>query len=151
MSIYRDVAHILQIVLSAWFYLTPIIYPLDAIPARYQWIFKLNPIIYVINGFRLSVYYGQLPKAPSIVASFVCAFISLFIGFSIFRKISGQLCFLRLSLQMSTSDPVIRLENVTQRFRVIQERPDTVRELFSKLFRHRGELSRFRGGEECFV
>lgn len=31
--------------------------------------------------------------------------------------------------------PLIRLENVTQRFRVIQERPDTVRELFSKLFR----------------
>jgi ABC-type polysaccharide/polyol phosphate transport system ATPase subunit len=31
---------------------------------------------------------------------------------------------------------MIRLQNVTQRFRVIQERPDTVRELFSKLFRH---------------
>src|ERR1700757_2558792 len=46
---YRDVAHILQIVLSAWFYLTPIIYPLDAIPAKYHWVFKLNPIIYVIN------------------------------------------------------------------------------------------------------
>jgi ABC-2 type transport system ATP-binding protein len=30
----------------------------------------------------------------------------------------------------------IRLENVTQRFRVIQERPDTLRELFSKFFRH---------------
>jgi ABC-type polysaccharide/polyol phosphate transport system ATPase subunit len=34
-----------------------------------------------------------------------------------------------------TSAPIIRLENVTQRFRVIQERPDTVRELFSKIFR----------------
>ena len=31
---YRDVSHILQVVLSAWFYLTPIIYPLDAIPAK---------------------------------------------------------------------------------------------------------------------
>jgi ABC-type polysaccharide/polyol phosphate export permease len=83
---YRDVAHILQIVLSAWFYVTPIIYSLDFIPAKYQWLFKLNPIIYVINGFRLSVYYGLLPKAPSIIASFVCAFVSLFIGFAIFRK-----------------------------------------------------------------
>jgi homopolymeric O-antigen transport system permease protein len=83
---YRDVAHILQIVLSAWFYVTPIIYSLDFIPAKHRWIFKLNPIIYVINGFRLSVYYGILPKAPSIIASFVCAFISLFIGFAIFRK-----------------------------------------------------------------
>ena len=37
---------------------------------------------------------------------------------------------------MASTDPVIRLENVTQRFRVIHERPDTVRELFSKIFRH---------------
>lgn len=87
---YRDVSHILQIVLSAWFYVTPIIYPLDFIPAQYRWIFKLNPLIYVINGFRLSVYYGQLPKAPSITASFVCAFISLFIGFAIFRKYQNK-------------------------------------------------------------
>jgi len=90
---YRDVAHILQVVLSAWFYVTPIIYPLDAIPAKHQWILKLNPIIYVINGFRLSVYYGQLPKAPSIIASFVCAFISLIIGYSIFRRYQNNFVF----------------------------------------------------------
>jgi len=38
--------------------------------------------------------------------------------------------------RLGSLEPVIRLENVTQRFRVIQERPDTLRELFSKLFRH---------------
>jgi homopolymeric O-antigen transport system permease protein len=90
---YRDVAHILQVVLSAWFYVTPIIYPLDFIPAKHRWIFKLNPIIYVINDFRLSVYYGMLPKAPSIIASFVCAFISLSIGFAIFRKYQDDFVF----------------------------------------------------------
>jgi lipopolysaccharide transport system ATP-binding protein len=37
---------------------------------------------------------------------------------------------------MSSSSIVIRLESITQRFRVIQERPDTLRELFSKFFRH---------------
>jgi ABC-type polysaccharide/polyol phosphate export permease len=83
---YRDVAHILQVVLSAWFYVTPIIYSIDMMPAHFKWIFKLNPIIYVINGFRLSVYYGQLPKYPSIIASFVCAFVSLIVGFSLFKK-----------------------------------------------------------------
>jgi ABC-type polysaccharide/polyol phosphate export permease len=74
------------VVLSAWFYVTPIIYSIDMMPAHFKWIFKLNPIIYVINGFRLSVYYGQLPKYPSIIASFVCAFVSLIVGFSLFKK-----------------------------------------------------------------
>jgi lipopolysaccharide transport system permease protein len=90
---YRDVSHILQIVLSAWFYVTPIIYSLDFIPPQYKWIFKLNPLIYVINGFRLAVYYGMLPKAPSIAASFLCGFISLFIGFAIFRKYQDDFVF----------------------------------------------------------
>jgi len=90
---YRDVAHIVQIVLSAWFYITPIIYSVDFIPEKYRWIFKLNPIIYVINGFRLAVYYGMLPKFQSVVASFVCAFVALFIGFSLFRKYQDNFVF----------------------------------------------------------
>jgi ABC-type polysaccharide/polyol phosphate export permease len=39
------------------------------------------------------VYYGQLPKVQSIAASFVCAFISLIIGFSIFRKYQDSFVF----------------------------------------------------------
>lgn len=44
---------------------------------------------------------------------------------------------------MHYDSPVIRLENVTQRFRVIQERPDTVRELFSRMFRHNASFHDF--------
>ncbi len=90
---YRDVTHVVQIVLSAWFYFTPIIYSLDFIPAKYQWLFKLNPIIYVINGFRLAVYYGLFPKWQSIAASFICAFVALFIGFAVFRKYQDDFVF----------------------------------------------------------
>src|SRR5271157_5583645 len=90
---YRDVSHILQVVLSAWFYFTPIIYSLDFMPEKYRWLFKLNPIIYVINGFRMAVYYGQLPQLRSIGASFLCAFIALFIGFAVFRKYQDDFVF----------------------------------------------------------
>ncbi|MDR3748767.1 MAG: ABC transporter ATP-binding protein [Acidobacteriota bacterium] len=44
---------------------------------------------------------------------------------------------------MSSTAVTIRLENVTQRFRVIQERPDTLRELFSKFFRHQSSYHDF--------
>ena len=40
------------------------------------------------------------------------------------------------SSQSFLNSPAVRLEHVTQRFRVIQERPDTLRELFSKFLRH---------------
>lgn len=87
---YRDVAHILQVILQVWFYVTPILYEISLFPAQYQWIFKLNPLIFVMNGFRLSIYYGKLPQPQSILASFVCAFLALFIGFAVFRRYQDQ-------------------------------------------------------------
>jgi ABC-type polysaccharide/polyol phosphate transport system ATPase subunit len=39
--------------------------------------------------------------------------------------------------------PVIKVENVTQRFRLIHERPDSLRELFTKFFRHKSEFHNF--------
>jgi ABC-type polysaccharide/polyol phosphate export permease len=90
---YRDVSHILQIVLQAWFYVTPILYELKIFPPHYQWIFKLNPMIYVLNGFRLAVYYGELPRWQNVWAAFVVAFAGLIIGFSIFRKHQDEFVF----------------------------------------------------------
>lgn len=90
---YRDVSHIIQVLLSAWFYVTPIIYSLDFIPEKSRWLFKLNPLIYVINGFRLSVYYGQLPMLRSVAASFACAIGMLIIGFAVFRRYQDQFVF----------------------------------------------------------
>jgi len=90
---YRDVAHILQIVLQVWFYVTPIIYSLEFFPMKYRVYFKLNPIIYLLNGFRLSVYYGMLPTPQSVLASFVCAFAALYFGFKIFRKYQDDFVF----------------------------------------------------------
>ncbi len=90
---YRDFAHIIQVVLSAWFYFTPIIYGLDMIPAKRQWLFRLNPMLYVINGFRLAVYNGMLPRWQSVAMSFLCAFLALFVGFGLFRKYQDQFVF----------------------------------------------------------
>jgi ABC-type polysaccharide/polyol phosphate export permease len=90
---YRDVAHIIQVLLNVLFYVTPIIYALDQIPHKYQWLFKINPLIFALNGFRLSVYYGQLPALKSIVASFVCGFLALIIGFAVFRRHQDEFVF----------------------------------------------------------
>ena len=90
---YRDVSHILQIVLQLWLYATPILYDINIFPERYHWLFKLNPLIFVLNGFRLSVWAGELPQVQSIFASFVCALISLVVGFAIFRRYQNAFVF----------------------------------------------------------
>jgi ABC-type polysaccharide/polyol phosphate export permease len=90
---YRDVTHIVQILLQVLFYVTPIIYSADMFPAKYRWAFHLNPLNYLFNGFRLAVYNGQLPRIQSIAASLTCALVALVIGFAIFRKHQSEFVF----------------------------------------------------------
>ncbi len=90
---FRDISHIIQIILSAWFYFSPIIYSLDFIPAKHRWLFKLNPMLYVLNGFRLSIYYGLLPQLTSVAMSLACGVAAVLIGYSVFRRYQESFVF----------------------------------------------------------
>jgi ABC-2 type transport system permease protein len=83
---FRDVSHIVQIVLQAWFYFSPIIYSLDFIPSRFYIFFRLNPLVYILNGFRLSIFHGELPHMGSTLMSLGCGFFTLVFGYLIFRR-----------------------------------------------------------------
>jgi ABC-2 type transport system permease protein len=43
-------------------------------------------MLYVLNGFRLSIYYGLLPSLPSIAMSLGCGVVALIVGFAVFRR-----------------------------------------------------------------
>ena len=90
---FRDMAHILQVVLQAWFYFCPIIYSLDFVPERYHPLFRLNPLLYPLNGFRLAIYYGLLPSPQSMAVSLVCGIAALAIGYGLFRRYQDTLVF----------------------------------------------------------
>jgi ABC-type polysaccharide/polyol phosphate export permease len=90
---YRDVAHIIQVVLSAWFYFTPILFSLDFVAPSYRWILRLNPMLYVLNGFRLAIYYGMVPSIASLAMSLACGFFALLIGLRVFRRYESSLVF----------------------------------------------------------
>jgi len=83
---FRDVAHIVQIVLAGWFYCSPIIYSMDYIPQKYYFFFRLNPMVYILNGFRLSIYHGMLPTVQSAAMSLACGLVFLVLGYLVFRR-----------------------------------------------------------------
>jgi ABC-type polysaccharide/polyol phosphate export permease len=90
---FRDMAHILQVVLSAWFYFSPVIYSFDFLPERYRPLFRLNPLLYPLNGFRLAIYYGLLPTPQSMAMSLGIGLGALLAGYSIFRHYQDSLVF----------------------------------------------------------
>ena len=83
---YRDVSHVIQIILQGWFYLSPVMYSLEFLPQRFRGIFRLNPMLYLLNEFRLAIYYGQIPTAQSIVVSLAIGIGALVAGYALFRR-----------------------------------------------------------------
>lgn len=56
---FRDIMQIISIVLQVGIWMTPIMWNISIIPAGLRWIFKLNPIFYVVSGYRDSLLYGR--------------------------------------------------------------------------------------------
>lgn len=90
---YRDVSHIIQVLLNAILYLTPILYTVEMFPPKYRWLFWLNPLTFSLSDFRMFVYYGQLPSLASLVASFAVGIAAVMFGFWLFRRYQDEFVF----------------------------------------------------------
>ena len=65
---FRDTQHILGVLLNLFFYLTPIFYSTDLIPAQYLSIYALNPITQLIQAYRTVLLHGE---SPAVVPLFI--------------------------------------------------------------------------------
>ncbi len=81
---YRDLSHLVTFGVQLLMYLTPVIYPVSAVPARYQWLINLNPLTPVFEGFRVAflgvgtVTLGQLGLSFGIMLTVLAAGLILF-------------------------------------------------------------------------
>lgn len=83
---FRDLPQIVEVSLTALFYLTPIIFPLSVLPERYATFFKLNPVLYEVLPFRRIFYDGTLPSWGFCGVTIAAGIISFFAGLQLFRR-----------------------------------------------------------------
>ncbi len=85
---YRDVAQFLEVILLAWFYASPVIYPLGAglIPGRMEAVIRFNPVAGVMEVFHSTMYYGTWPELWAWVSMTVWTAVILAAGLAVFRR-----------------------------------------------------------------
>lgn len=83
----RDLQHFIGIFLQLMFYATPIAYNAKVIPQSYQWIMKLNPMSYIITGYRDIFYYQQMPDVQGLLVLLGIGLVLCVIGYLIFSKL----------------------------------------------------------------
>jgi lipopolysaccharide transport system permease protein len=83
---YRDVPYAIPFMLQLWMWLSPVAYAVTALPERFQWIFALNPMTGVINGFRWSLLGTPAPSPGQLALSVAAAILFFLGGLAYFRR-----------------------------------------------------------------
>ncbi len=87
---YRDVGHAIPFVIQIWMYLSPIVYPVSLVPEQWRWLYGLNPMAGVIEGFRWALL-GRTAPDPVVMAESVIVLLFVVIsGLVYFRKMERQ-------------------------------------------------------------
>jgi lipopolysaccharide transport system permease protein len=88
---YRDLVHIMNLLIQVWMYATPVILPLSTIlakcPPKWQWLIALNPMIAIVESFRLMLLGTGTVNAYYVTTSWGMTVIILAAGLLLFGKV----------------------------------------------------------------
>lgn len=120
---FQDMRHLVGVFVSVWFYLTPVLYPLETRPPRvesspsaaaphptaeiprqppartspvpepYRWYFKLNPMYSMVAMFQRPIYYEMWPTRAEALSAFASSGLVLAIGLLVFWRHEDTLIF----------------------------------------------------------
>ena len=83
---FADVMPTYEVLLTAWLYLTPVIYPLGLLPESVQRWLRWNPMLWFVESFRLVLYDGRIPDVITLAVTFGLGLAMLVLGWWIFTR-----------------------------------------------------------------
>jgi ABC-2 type transport system permease protein len=87
---FRDLEHIIGILMQLLFYLTPIVYSLDMVSSRLRQVFKLNPVADVILSLQSMFYYRESPHWKLFVYGGIISVLIFIVGWKVFIRLSRR-------------------------------------------------------------
>ncbi len=81
---YKDVGHLLSVVLMFWFYLTPIFYSIDHLSDKIKLFYSFNPMMHFINAYREILFSVSLPGVMLYAKIMAIGVFFLFLGWIVF-------------------------------------------------------------------
>ena len=86
---YRDFRYVVPFMVQIWMYVTPVVYPLNFIPERWQWLLFLNPMSGYVDGFR-AAFLGKPIDSASLSYAVVITILLFVFGVKYFRKVEQR-------------------------------------------------------------
>jgi lipopolysaccharide transport system permease protein len=85
-AIYRDVRYVVPFLVQSWMFASPVAYPSNLVPEGWRWLYGLNPMAGVIEGFRWALTGRGQPPGPLLFASVVAMLLLIIGGLIYFQR-----------------------------------------------------------------
>jgi lipopolysaccharide transport system permease protein len=86
---YRDVGVAIPVLIQLWMFASPIVYPVELVPERWQHIYALNPVTGIITGFRVSLLGGDFQWSSLATSAVVTCCLLIYAAYA-FRRMEKQ-------------------------------------------------------------
>src|ERR1700681_967837 len=90
-ALYRDVRYVLPFLVQFWMFASPVAYPSSLVPAKWRWLYGLNPMAGVIEGFRWALTGHGQPPGILLAASSAAVVLLVFSGLVYFQTMEGTM------------------------------------------------------------
>jgi lipopolysaccharide transport system permease protein len=90
-ALYRDVRYVVPFLVQFWMFASPVAYPSSLVPAKWRWLYGLNPMAGVIEGFRWSLTGHGQPPDILLVASSAAVLLLVFSGLVYYHAVEGTM------------------------------------------------------------
>jgi lipopolysaccharide transport system permease protein len=90
-AIYRDVRYAVPFLVQFWMFASPVAYPSSLIPERWRWLYGLNPMAGVIEGFRWALTGQGSPPNVLLLVSVAAVLLVLLGGIVYFRRMESTI------------------------------------------------------------
>ena len=88
-ALYRDVRYVVPFLVQFWMFASPVAYPSSLVPQRWRWLYGLNPMAGVIDGFRWALTGHGVAPGPLMLASASAVMVVLLGGLFFFQRMEG--------------------------------------------------------------
>jgi lipopolysaccharide transport system permease protein len=85
-ALYRDFRYTIPFLTQLWMFASPIAYPASLVPEQWRWLYGLNPMVGVIEGFRWALLGSAPPSLVMLAVSVVATLMFFFTGAMYFRR-----------------------------------------------------------------
>jgi lipopolysaccharide transport system permease protein len=89
--LYRDVRHMLPLLIQIWMFVTPILYPASVVPEGWRtWYMALNPMAVIIDGYRRAAVQGLPPQLRYLAFAAAVSALLLWLGYRYFKHLERE-------------------------------------------------------------